>query len=85
VGSVLFGMASVFSSVMRAAGTVRVPTLISLGCLALLVFPLGWLFDRALGLRWIWLAYPATYGVALLLQAAYFHGVWKRQPVRALV
>jgi len=84
-GSVLFGMASVFSGVMRAAGTVRVPTLISLGCLALLVFPLGWLFDRTLGLRWIWLAYPATYGVALLLQAAYFHGVWKRQPIRALV
>ncbi|KQT10497.1 MATE family efflux transporter [Ramlibacter sp. Leaf400] len=85
VGSVLFGMASVFSGIMRAAGTVRVPTAISLGCLALLVFPLGWLFDRTLGLRWIWLAYPATYGVGLLLQAAYFHGVWKRQPIRSLV
>lgn len=83
--SVLFGMASVFSSVMRAAGTVRVPTLISLACLALLVFPLGWLFDRTLGLRWIWLAYPATYGTALLLQAAYFHGVWKQRPIRNLV
>lgn len=85
VGSVLFGMASVFSGIMRAAGTVRVPTTISLGCLALLVFPLGWLFDSTLGLRWIWLAYPATYGVGLLLQAAYFHGVWKRQPIRSLV
>lgn len=83
--SILFGMASVFSGVMRAAGTVRVPTAISLGCLAVLVFPLGWLFDQALGLRWIWLAYPATYGTALLLQAAYFHGVWKRRPIRSLV
>lgn len=85
VSSVLFGMASVFSGIMRAAGTVRVPTLISLGCLALLVFPLGWLFDRTLGLRWIWLAYPATYGTGLLLQAGYYHGVWKRRPIRRLV
>jgi putative MATE family efflux protein len=85
MSSVLFGMASVFSGIMRAAGTVRVPTLISLGCLALLVFPLGWLFDSTLGLRWIWLAYPATYGTGLLLQAAYFHFVWKRRPIRSLV
>ncbi|TFZ08917.1 MATE family efflux transporter [Ramlibacter humi] len=84
-GSMLFGMASVFSGVMRAAGTVRVPTIISLSCLALLMFPLGWLFDRTLGLRWIWLAYPATYGTGLVLQALYFHGVWQRGPIRKLV
>ncbi|WBY01389.1 MATE family efflux transporter [Ramlibacter tataouinensis] len=84
-GSVLFGMASVLSGVMRAAGTLRVPTLISLGCLALLMFPLGWTFGRTFGLPWIWLAYPATYGVGLLLQAAYFFGAWTRRPVRALV
>jgi putative MATE family efflux protein len=85
VSSVLFGMASVLSGIMRASGTVRVPTIISLGCLALLVFPLGWLFDRTLGLRWIWLAYPATYGTGLLLQAAYYRGVWRRLPIRSLV
>ena len=70
---------------MRAAGTVRVPTIISLSCLALLIFPLGWWFDRTLGLRWIWLAYPATYGTALVLQALYFHGVWRKRPIRKLV
>jgi putative MATE family efflux protein len=85
VGSVVFGMASVFSGVMRASGTVRVPMLISLGCLAMLLVPLGWTFDRLLGLRWIWLAYPVTYGVALVLQAAYFFGVWKRRPLAQLV
>jgi putative MATE family efflux protein len=85
IGSVLFGMASVFSGVMRAAGTVRVPTTISLSCLALLLYPLGWWFDRTLGLRWIWLAYPATYGTALALMAAYFHGVWRKRPIRKLV
>lgn len=83
-GSVIFGLASVYSSVMRAAGTVRVPTLISLSCLALLMFPLGWAFGQALGLAAIWLAYPVTYGCALLLQALYYHGVWKRRPIHRL-
>ncbi|WP_332812969.1 MATE family efflux transporter [Ramlibacter sp.] len=85
IGSVLFGMASVLSGVMRATGTVRVPTLITIGCLALLMAPLGWAFGRAFGLPWIWLAYPATYGIGLSLQAAYFFGAWSRRPVRALV
>lgn len=83
-GSILFGMASVFTGVMRAAGTVRVPTLISLGCLVFLLLPIAWALHRALGLRGIWVAYPVTYGCALLLQAGYFFGVWKRTPLRRL-
>jgi putative MATE family efflux protein len=83
--SLIFGLASVFTSVMRASGTVLVPTLISLGCLGLLLFPLGWAFSQVLGLRGIWASYPATYAVALLLQAAYFYGVWKKKPIRKLV
>ncbi len=84
-GSVAFGMASVFTSVMRAAGTVRVPTAISLGCLAVLLFPLAWVLQQALGLRGVWVAYPLTYLVALGLQALYFHGVWKRKPIQRLI
>lgn len=84
-GAVIFGLASVFSGVMRAAGTVRVPTAISLGCLALLLFPLGWAFGVAFGLPFIWLTYPVTYACALLLQAAYFHGIWKARPISKLV
>lgn len=83
--SLIFGMASVFTSVMRASGTVLVPTLISLGCLGALLFPLGWAFSDMFGLRGIWAAYPATYALALLLQAAYFYGVWKKKPIRKLV
>lgn len=85
ISSVLFGAASVFSGIMRAAGTLRVPTLISLGCVAFLLYPLGSLFDQAFGLRWTWAAYPATYGVAAILQAAYFYGVWRKRPVRSIV
>lgn len=83
--SVLLGTASVFSGVMRASGTVRVPMLITLGCLAVLMYPLGSAFQHAFGLRWTWAAYPATYAVALALQAAYFYGVWRKRPLRALV
>lgn len=84
-GSVLFGLASVFSGVMRASGTVLVPTLLSLGCLAFLIVPLGWIFDQTLGVRAIWAAYPVTFACALVLQALYFYGVWRRKPIQKLV
>lgn len=84
-GNIIFGMASVFSGVMRATGTVRVPTLMSLGCLVFLLYPLGRVFDSTLGLPFIWLTYPVTFAIALLLQIAYFYGVWKGRPVHRLI
>lgn len=84
-GSIFFGLASVFTGVMRSAGTVRVPTLISLGCLAFLLFPLGWLFHRLVGIHGIWFGYPLTYATAFVLQGAYFFGVFRRRPIRRLV
>ncbi|MDP1756781.1 MAG: MATE family efflux transporter [Pseudohongiella sp.] len=83
--SLMFGLASVFTAVMRASGTVLVPTLISLGCLGLLLFPLGWAFSQTFGLRGIWMSYPATYTVALLLQATYFFVIWKKKPIHKMV
>jgi putative MATE family efflux protein len=84
-GAVLLGLASVFSGVMRASGTVLVPTTISLSLLAFVLFPLGWTFNRAFGLPGIWMAHPATYLIGLTLQASYFYGVWKKKPLRRLV
>lgn len=84
-GTVAFGMASVFTGVMRAAGTVKTPTAISLGCLALLLFPLAWVLEQVLGVIGVWTAYPITYACALVLQALYFHGVFKRQGITRLV
>jgi putative MATE family efflux protein len=84
-GSIFFGMASVFTGVMRSAGTVRTPTLISLGCLAFLLFPLGWLFHGMVGIHGIWFGYPLTYATAFALQGAYFYGAFKRRPMRRLV
>lgn len=83
--SLIFGLASVFTAVMRASGTVLVPTIISLSCLGFLLFPLGWAFSQTFGLRGIWVSYPATYAVALLLQAIYFYTVWKKKPILKMV
>ena len=83
-GALFLGLGSVFSGVMRASGTVLVPTLISLSLLGLVLFPLGWTFNRVFGLQGIWMAYPATYLAGLVLQAAYFYGVWKKKPLRRL-
>lgn len=83
--SLIFGLASVFTAVMRASGTVLVPTIISLSCLGFLLFPLGWAFSQTFGLRGIWMSYPATYAVALLLQAIYFYAVWKKKPFTKMV
>ncbi len=83
--AVLLGLGSVFSGVMRASGTVLVPTAISLSLLAFVLFPLGWTFNRVFGLPGIWMAHPATYLIGLTLQAAYFYGVWKKKPLRRLV
>ncbi|HVE53893.1 MAG TPA: MATE family efflux transporter, partial [Ramlibacter sp.] len=84
-GSLVLGIGSVFSGVMRAAGTVRVPMLISLGCLAFLQFPVGWLIDRTFGVRALWFTYLVTYGCGASLQAAYYFRVWRRKPIRRLV
>lgn len=84
-GSVAFGIASVFTGVMRASGTVRVPTIISLSCLAFLLVPLGHALQPLWGLEGIWASYPLTYLCALLLQASYFFAVWRKRPLQRLV
>lgn len=84
LGPVLLGMGSVFSGVMRASGTVLIPTTITLSLLAFVLFPLGWSFNRLVGLPGIWMAHPATYLIGLTLQACYFYGVWNKKPLRRL-
>jgi putative MATE family efflux protein len=83
-GAVLLGLGSVFSGVMRASGTVLVPTTITLSLLAFVLYPLGWTFNGLFGLQGIWMAHPATYLIGLTLQACYFYGVWKKKPLRRL-
>lgn len=82
---VIFGMASAISGIMRASGSVLVPTLISILCLLGLEVPVAWFMSHRIGLDGIWYAYPATFGAMLLLQTAYYRLVWRRKAITRLV
>jgi putative MATE family efflux protein len=82
---VIFGNTSVLSGMMRSSGSVLVPTTISILTIWCVEVPIAWVLSHGpLGLRGVWIAYPITFIVSLSLQSAYYFGVWRRRPIRAL-
>ena len=69
--SVIFGMASVFSGVMRASGTVMAPTAISILAIVAVEVPVAWALSRHIGTDGIWAAYPAAFIAMFVMQGAY--------------
>jgi putative MATE family efflux protein len=82
---VLFGMASALSAIMRASGSVLVPTAIAIFCILLIELPTAWLMSRQIGLNGVWIAYPVAFGAMLVLQAAYYRLVWRKKAIQRLV
>ena len=82
---VVFGMASVLSGVMRASGSVLVPTAIAIACIVFVEIPSAWFLSHRIGLNGVWIAYPINFVAMLVLQSAYYHGVWRKKPIRKLV
>lgn len=82
---VIFGMASAISGVMRASGSVLVPTAISILCLIGIEVPVAWFMSHRIGLNGIWYAYPVTFGAMLLLQTGYYRLVWRKKAIRRMV
>jgi putative MATE family efflux protein len=82
---VIFGMVSVLSGIMRASGTVLAPMLISISCILLVELPTAWIASRHIGLNGVWVAYPATFSAMLLLQWAYYQGVWRKRAIKRLI
>lgn len=82
---VVFGMASVLSGVMRASGSVLVPTGIAIACILFVEIPSAWLLSHRIGLNGVWMAYPINFVAMLVLQTAYYRGVWRKKPIRKLV
>ena len=83
--SLVFGFASVLSGVMRASGTVLVPTAISIFCILGIEVPSAWLLSHARGLDGIWMAYPITFAAMLVLQTLYYKLVWKNKKIVRMV
>ena len=83
--TVIFGMQAVLSGVMRASGSVLVPTAISIACIALVEVPVAWFMSQRIGINGIWVAYPVTFVAMLSLQTAYYRLVWRKKAVVRLV
>jgi putative MATE family efflux protein len=82
--SVLFGMANVFSGMMRASGTVLMPLLISIFAIAVIEVPAAVILSRAVGIEGIWAAYPITFAAMFVLQMSYLL-VWRKRAIRRLI
>jgi putative MATE family efflux protein len=83
--SVVYGCAAVISGVMRASGTVLVPTGISIFCIVAIEVPSAYALADRYGIEGVWMAYPITFVAMLVLQAAYYRFVWMKQKVERLV
>lgn len=83
--SLVFGFVSVLGGVMRASGTVLVPTAISVFCIVVIEVPAAWLLSNAIGLNGVWMAYPITFIAMLALQGTYYQLVWRRKKVERMV
>jgi len=83
--SVVFGMASVFSAIMRASGTVFVPMALSIFAIAAIEIPTARILSRLIGVDGVWIAYPVTFCATFVLQAGFYLLVWRKRPIARLV
>jgi putative MATE family efflux protein len=83
--SVLFGMATTFSGMMRASGTVFMPLALSIVAIVGIEVPSAILLSHAIGLRGIWAAYPICFCAMFLLQMSYYLLIWRKRKVRRLI
>ena len=82
--SVIMGMSMVLSGLMRASGTVLVPTVISMFCIGAIEIPVAWLLSNQYGLNGIWAAYPVAFLTMLAMQTAYYRLVWRTKRIERL-
>ncbi len=82
---ILMGMSGAVSGVMRASGTVLVPTAISIVCILAIEVPVAWFLSRNIGLNGVWVGYPAAFISMLVLQSSYYLLVWRKRPIQKLV
>lgn len=82
--SVIMGMSMVLSGLMRASGTVLVPTAISMLAIAGIEIPVAWVLSSYYGLNGIWVAYPVAFLAMLAMQTGYYRLVWRKKSIQRL-
>lgn len=75
----LFGNSAVLSGVMRGSGTVLWPTINGIFAIWGVEVPAAYILMHYYGLDGVWLGYPISYCVVLLLQFRYYEFVWKKK------
>ncbi|WP_208608609.1 MATE family efflux transporter [Bradyrhizobium stylosanthis] len=83
--SVPFGLATVFSGAMRAAGVAFTPMLLSIFAIVAIELPAAIILSRTIGLEGVWAAYPIVFCAMFVLQMGYYLLVWRRRAIRRLV
>jgi len=82
---VVYGLAAVLGGVMRASGSVLVPTAISICCIAAIELPSAYALSHRIGIEGVWMAYPIAFVSMLVLQAGYYRLVWRKRKIERLV
>jgi putative MATE family efflux protein len=82
---VVYGFSAVLGGVMRASGSVLVPTAIAVAGIALIEVPAAWFLSGPFGVNGVWASYPVAFLAILAMQASYYHFVWRRKKIQRLV
>ncbi|MBR0971806.1 MATE family efflux transporter [Bradyrhizobium japonicum] len=83
--SVPFGLATVFSGAMRAAGVALTPMLLAIFAIVAIELPAAVILSRTIGLQGVWAAYPIVFCAMFLLQMGYYLLVWRKRAIRRLI
>jgi len=83
--SVPFGLATVFSGAMRAAGVALTPMLLSIFAIVAIELPAAVILSRTIGLQGVWAAYPIVFCAMFVLQMGYYLTVWRKRAIRRLI
>lgn len=83
--SVPFGLATVFSGAMRAAGVALTPMLLSIFAIVAIELPAAVILSRTIGLEGVWAAYPIVFCAMFVLQMGYYLTVWRKRAIRRLI
>jgi putative MATE family efflux protein len=83
--SVLFGMATTFSGMMRASGTVFAPLALLIFSIVAIEVPVAIVLSRHIGLEGVWTAYPVTFCSMFVLQMSFYMLIWRKRSIQRLV
>lgn len=77
----IFGHAMIVSGIMRASGTVFWPTIIGIFTVWGVQVPVAYFLSKiaGFGLDGVWMAYPISFTVSLLLEYGYYIFFWKNR------